>query len=207
MGCPQHASRILALNPVWSCFALKLPNPTSPSYKSPSPNSISSSGIGGGRTAGTTPYGRITVDGLIRDDGYRYLAAYLPQEDFLYSVLTVQETIRYAALLRLPAYMPKRLKLQKVDEIIDYLGLARVIHNRVGGTFGRPGLSGGERRRVRIAMELVSDPRIVLLGEFDFAKSCELSASSGPQSIIQMSTYRSSQAPVTCRYVFSPLRI
>lgn len=89
----------------------------------------------------------------------------MPQEDFLYNTLTVQETIRYAAHLRLPAYMPKRLKYEKVDEIIEYLGLMRVKDNRVGSSFGEPGLSGGERRRVRIAMELVSDPRIVLLGE------------------------------------------
>ncbi|GBG61024.1 hypothetical protein CBR_g18619 [Chara braunii] len=122
-------------------------------------------GVGGGRAAGTEVYGSIEVDGKRRGPGFRRYAALLPQEDFLFNTLTVEECIWYSAQLRLPAFMPDEVKVARVNMVIEDLGLTKVRKHRVGTSFTEPGLSGGERRRVRIAMELVCDPKIIFLDE------------------------------------------
>lgn len=76
------------------------------------------------------------------------------QEDALLETLTVRESVRYSALLRLPWWWSMEHKEARVDEVLEELGLARVAHVRVGHVGmggGARGISGGERRRVSIA--------------------------------------------------------
>ncbi|VDI50556.1 ATP-binding cassette sub-family G member 5-like isoform X1 [Mytilus galloprovincialis] len=91
-------------------------------------------------------------------------AAYVMQADRLLHNLTVRETIRYAALLRLPGKMGSKEIDEKVDKAIAEMGLKHVADSRVGGSVVR-GISGGERRRVTIAIQLLQDPKILLLDE------------------------------------------
>jgi ABC-type multidrug transport system ATPase subunit/ABC-type multidrug transport system permease subunit len=86
------------------------------------------------------------------------------QEDFLIGTLTVKETLINAALLRLPKNMSYEDKMKRVDRALEVLGLRHIQDNRIGTQMAR-GVSGGERRRVSIAVELISSPPIMFLDE------------------------------------------
>ncbi|KAG7393095.1 ABC transporter G member 24 [Phytophthora pseudosyringae] len=112
--------------------------------------------------------GELLLDGKRLSKGYRRIAAYVQQDDSLYSTLTVRECISYSAQLRLPATLSDSVKMAMVDRVIAELSLTHVANSRigsVGGSGGRRGVSGGERRRVSIGMELVTSPQILILDE------------------------------------------
>lgn len=108
--------------------------------------------------------GSVLVNGNERDSGFKHIASYVRQEDSLISTLTVEETIYYAAKLKLPLVLSKSEVMQKVKETMDLLGLDRVSNSKIGNVVFR-GVSGGEKRRVSIACELVTDPPIIFLDE------------------------------------------
>lgn len=66
----------------------------------------------------------------------------MKQDDQLYGVLTVKEALEYAALLQLPQNMSKEEKLQRVDEVMDEVGLSSVKDVKIGNVFYK-GISGG----------------------------------------------------------------
>lgn len=66
----------------------------------------------------------------------------------------MQETLYYAAMLRLPAHMSTAQKVERVATVIRALGLARAKDTIIGGFFRR-GVSGGERKRVSVGHELL----------------------------------------------------
>lgn len=106
--------------------------------------------------------GSILVDGRPRE---RTDVAYVPQSDVLIPSLTVQESLRYSALLRLPLESTPTEVSLRIDLVLDELGLRHVADSQVGGSGRIRGISGGERRRVTIGMELVTDPAILVLDE------------------------------------------
>lgn len=109
--------------------------------------------------------GTIKVNGEKRSfPGFQTSSAYVLQSDYFFPVLTVRETITFSALLRLPQDMPKDLKLKRVDQIIRELGLLKCQNTVVGNEVIR-GVSGGERKRVNIGTELVTDPSLIFLDE------------------------------------------
>jgi ATP-binding cassette subfamily G (WHITE) protein 2 len=112
--------------------------------------------------------GELLVDGHKVAKGYRRVAAYVQQDDTLYSTLTVRECIAYSAKLRLPLTMTDSAKEAMVQRVIAELNLGHVANSRigsVGGSSSDRGISGGERRRVSIGMELVTSPQILILDE------------------------------------------
>ncbi|KAJ0403074.1 hypothetical protein P43SY_009141 [Pythium insidiosum] len=109
--------------------------------------------------------GEVLVDGRKISKDYRKIAAYVQQDDTLYTTLTVRECLTYSAELRLPASVPEAVKHEMVSRIITELNLSHVQHSRIGGGTGHRGISGGERRRVSIGMELVTSPQILFLDE------------------------------------------
>ena len=76
----------------------------------------------------------------------------------------VTETLRFHASLRLPTHIDEDTREGWVDDCIDLLGLTDVKHTIVGDERKR-GVSGGQRKRVSIGAELVSDPSILFLDE------------------------------------------
>ncbi|KAL4805229.1 P-loop containing nucleoside triphosphate hydrolase protein [Aspergillus unguis] len=78
--------------------------------------------------------------------------------------LTVRETIEFAALLRLPAWIPRAQRLYRAQQLIRRLGLKGCEDNMVQRDTAR-GISGGEYRRVTIAIQLLTYPRVLLLDE------------------------------------------
>ena len=73
-------------------------------------------------------------------------------------LLTVREAVMFSADLRLPRCVNRSQREQAVDAVIASLELTQVQGQRVGGTNSTRGVSGGERRRVYIAQELVTNP-------------------------------------------------
>ena len=100
---------------------------------------------------------------------------FVTQDDCMFPSLTVQETVRYAAALRLPddetgepsSKKRRKRKQDAADAIVDALGLQRARDVPVGGAFaffGR-GVSGGERKRVAVAVEMLTEPSVLILDE------------------------------------------
>ncbi|KAF8979396.1 hypothetical protein BGZ46_005474 [Entomortierella lignicola] len=109
--------------------------------------------------------GRILINGQEEDlSHYRKLIGYVPQDDVMLRELTVNDILLHSAYMRLPAKLTRAQMTEKVLEIVDFLGLNSVINSVVGDTVRR-GISGGQRKRVNIGMELVTDPSILFLDE------------------------------------------
>lgn len=119
-----------------------------------------------GKTAGMgTVTGRIRANGReLRPEALRGIVGFVPQEDVVHEDLTVRENLVYSARLRLSAAKPLREQLAIVDDVINVLQLRHVQHNIVGSA-ERRGISGGQRKRVNIGMELVAKPSILFMDE------------------------------------------
>ena len=70
----------------------------------------------------------------------------------------------FAAKLRLPQTIPDKEKYARVAELVKLLGLSHVADSIIGKE-GRRGISGGERKRVSIAVELITSPDVLFLDE------------------------------------------
>ncbi len=97
-------------------------------------------------------------------DQLRASLAYVPQEDVLHPQLTVRQAIYFSSRLRLPADYTSAQIAQRVAVIMGRLGIAGQADVRIGSVLLR-GISGGQRKRTSLAMELVPDPGILLLDE------------------------------------------
>ncbi|CCG81883.1 Putative uncharacterized protein [Taphrina deformans PYCC 5710] len=112
-----------------------------------------------------TRSGEFLINGQIVDDEvYRAVVSFVDQEDALMPTLTVYETILYSALLRLPREMSYGSKEMRVMETMAELGILSIKDSLIGQE-GQRGISGGEKRRVSIACELVTSPSILFLDE------------------------------------------
>ena len=103
--------------------------------------------------------GRIASESLFRD-----IHSYVSQDDdHLLAKLTVRETFRYAADLRLHHLTPEQREA-RADKLIRSLGLKHCENNIIGDEFVK-GISGGEKRRVSMGIQLLNDAPILLLDE------------------------------------------
>ncbi|KAJ7759367.1 hypothetical protein DFH07DRAFT_1023671 [Mycena maculata] len=113
-----------------------------------------------GQVSGTT-----FVNGReVRDEEFKAVTGFVDQEDTLMSTLTVYETVLYSALLRLPRDMSLEAKKFRTLETMNELGILGIKDSRIGASAQRS-ISGGEKRRVSIACELVTSPSILFLDE------------------------------------------
>ncbi len=106
--------------------------------------------------------------GAVRFDGvdvhanagaFRNALGYVPQDDIIHTDLPLERTLRYAARLRLPSTTRSADVDAAVDEALDAVGLSGHRDVKVGS------LSGGQRKRASIAVELVTDPHVFFLDE------------------------------------------
>lgn len=114
---------------------------------------------------------------------------YVEQDDLMFPNLTVSEMLVYTALLRLPKHYSRADKVQqprlftasiaagaltfrmcchvqvrRAEEVIEQLGLSDCGNSRIGSP-GRRGISGGERKRTSIGMELITNPQLLFMDE------------------------------------------
>ena len=108
------------------------------------------------------------TSGTVRFDGidllanlgtFRSVLGYVPQDDIIHADLPLQRTLRYAARLRLPSSVTAAEVDDAVRDAIDAVGLTEQTDVRVGS------LSGGQRKRASIAVELLTDPHVFFLDE------------------------------------------
>ena len=97
-------------------------------------------------------------------DALRGSIGYVPQDDIVHPELTVWEAVRYSAKMRLPPDYSEDEIDRRVETTLAQLGLEGVKHLQIGKPEKKI-LSGGQRKRVNIAMELVTDPVIMFLDE------------------------------------------
>ncbi|XP_026867371.2 ATP-binding cassette sub-family G member 5 [Electrophorus electricus] len=108
--------------------------------------------------------GEVFVNGRkIKQDQFQECFSYVLQSDNLLSYLTVEETLTFTAQLALRWHSAQAIR-KKVDAVMAELSLSHVAHSVIGGRIF-PGISGGERRRVSIASQLLQDPKVILLDE------------------------------------------
>lgn len=99
------------------------------------------------------------------EDVVRSVSSYVCQDDdALLPTLTVRETLQFAACLRLPTWMSKEDKIKRAETVLQKLGLKECADTLVGSDLIK-GISGGEKRRVSIATQILTDPRVLLLDE------------------------------------------
>lgn len=110
----------------------------------------------------------LQVSGQVLFNGYGSIDhvkhAYVLQQDILQPNLTCRETLHYAAELRLPKILTKEQRKVKVEEVILELGLKECADTRVGDS-DHKGLSGGEKRRLSIGIQLIGNPSVLFLDE------------------------------------------
>ncbi|KAM5578295.1 ABC transporter G family member 10-like [Rosa sericea] len=107
--------------------------------------------------------GQVTInDKPMNAQHFRRVSGYVTQEEALFPLLSVEETLMYSARLRYHSRQEKAMA--RVSELIRELGLQHVANVRIGSESNR-GISGGEKRRVSIGVDLVHDPSVLLLDE------------------------------------------
>ncbi|KAF9899647.1 hypothetical protein EC991_008521 [Linnemannia zychae] len=109
--------------------------------------------------------GHILLNGKqVHESEIRRAVGFVDQEDTLPATQTVWEAVLFSAMLRLPEAMPIYRVHERVAEVIEMLGLTHCKDRRIGNVTSR-GISGGEKRRVSIALELITRPPILILDE------------------------------------------
>lgn len=106
--------------------------------------------------------GRVTLNGAeLRpsDDGYRSMLGYVPQDDIVHHTLVVERALRYTARLRLPADTSEDEIRQRIDAVLAAVEMTEHRGKRIDQ------LSGGQRKRVSIASELLADCSLLFLDE------------------------------------------
>ncbi|XP_011230514.1 broad substrate specificity ATP-binding cassette transporter ABCG2 isoform X1 [Ailuropoda melanoleuca] len=108
--------------------------------------------------------GDVLINGAPRPANFKCNSGYVVQDDVVMGTLTVRENLQFSAALRLPTTMASHEKNERISKVIQQLGLDKVADSKVGTQFIR-GVSGGERKRTSIGMELITDPAILFLDE------------------------------------------
>jgi len=92
---------------------------------------------------------------------FRSQLGYVPQNDILHTTLTVEKALEYAARLRLPSNVTKQERKERISAVLETVSMntETIRKTRVGN------LSGGQRKRVSIAAELLADPKLIYLDE------------------------------------------
>jgi ABC-type multidrug transport system ATPase subunit/pSer/pThr/pTyr-binding forkhead associated (FHA) protein len=106
--------------------------------------------------------GRVRYDGRDLYADYaelRYRIGLVPQDDVLHRQLTVQRALRFAAALRFADDVPRKERSQRVSEVLETLNLTERAKQRIDT------LSGGQRKRVSVALELLTEPSLLFLDE------------------------------------------
>jgi len=117
-----------------------------------------------GRISGQDISGTIKVNGSVMDpESFKRMSGFVMQSDALFPLLTVRETIRYAAHLRC-ANKSNTERNAIADNVLSMLKLDKCAETIVGDDQTR-GLSGGEKRRVSIAVDMVNSPGVLFLDE------------------------------------------
>jgi ABC-type multidrug transport system ATPase subunit len=110
--------------------------------------------------------GSVSLNGVEGDTIGKFprLTGMVPQDDIMHDDLTVYENLSFSAQLRLPSSMTDEQKKAIVEDALHLIGLD-LIRDSVVGSPEKRGVSGGQKKRVNIGIELVAYPRVLFLDE------------------------------------------
>ncbi|KAK3754262.1 hypothetical protein RRG08_050926 [Elysia crispata] len=108
--------------------------------------------------------GTLLLGGMPVPENFKCMVGYVVQDDVVMGTLTVRENFEFSARLRLPSKISPAMRKERVEQVIYELGLTEVADSKVGTEFIR-GVSGGERKRCNIGMELIISPPVLFLDE------------------------------------------
>lgn len=116
--------------------------------------------------------GNFLIDGDVKVNGVKVknfeeissISGYVQQEDLFVGYLTVREHLFFQAMLRMKPGTSKEDRLKRIEEVIQELNLNKCQKNVIG-LFGRKGISGGEKRRLAFASEIMTDPSLLFADE------------------------------------------
>jgi ABC-type nitrate/sulfonate/bicarbonate transport system ATPase subunit len=109
--------------------------------------------------------GTVLLNGQPPNHAFKRVMGYVQQDTPFLEYLTVRETLRFAARLRLPDGVPRATKFAIVEDVISDLDLGACASTLVGRVGEAGGISGGERRRLALGMELLFNPHVLLVDE------------------------------------------
>lgn len=111
--------------------------------------------------------GFITWNGQPLNREYSRRSAFVQQDDIFLPHVTVEEHLEFQAKMRLPPQVSTIQRKRIIDRLIVRLGLEKCRSNKIGNLKmgGGRGISGGERKRLSIASELITDPSVLFLDE------------------------------------------
>ncbi|KAH0365490.1 hypothetical protein KCU65_g6020, partial [Aureobasidium melanogenum] len=114
---------------------------------------------------GKSSAGTLKINGVVKDmKKYKKLIGMVPQDDIVFPELTVRENILHSARMRLPSSWNDRAIQDYVDSLIACLSLTHVQNSLVGDA-RNPIISGGQRKRVSVGIELAAAPLAIFLDE------------------------------------------
>ncbi|CAL1544610.1 unnamed protein product [Lymnaea stagnalis] len=108
--------------------------------------------------------GQLLLDGKPVPKNFKCMVGYVVQDDVVMGTLSVRENFAFSAALRLPTSVKANERKERINQVIKELGLERCADTKVGNEFIR-GVSGGERKRCNIGMELIISPGVLFLDE------------------------------------------
>nr|XP_016448214.1 PREDICTED: ABC transporter G family member 20-like [Nicotiana tabacum] len=109
--------------------------------------------------------GSVTLNGEVLESKFlKMISAYVMQDDLLFPMLTVEETLMFSAEFHLPTTLSWSRKKERVRALLDQLDLQNAANTMIGDE-GHRGVSGGERRRVSIGIGIIHDPILLFLDE------------------------------------------
>ncbi|XP_028792017.1 ABC transporter G family member 28-like [Neltuma alba] len=118
-----------------------------------------------GKATGCHTTGLVLINGKVESiRSYKKIIGFVPQDDIVHGNLTVEENLWFSARCRLSADLPKAEKVLVVERVIESLGL-QAIRDSLVGTVERRGISGGQRKRVNVGLEMVMEPSLLILDE------------------------------------------
>ncbi|KAK8945225.1 ABC transporter G family member 28 [Platanthera zijinensis] len=118
-----------------------------------------------GKTTGCEVTGLVLINGKAEPIRcYKRIIGFVPQDDVVHGNLTVEENLWFSARCRLSAGLSKADKVLVVERIIESLGLQEIRDSLVG-TVEERGISGGQRKRVNVGLEMVMEPSLLILDE------------------------------------------
>ncbi|GMY11393.1 ABC transporter G family member 11-like [Fagus crenata] len=119
--------------------------------------------LAGRLSSNTQQNGEILINGRKETLAFG-TSAYVTQDDTLMTTLTVREAVFYSAQLQLPNSMSSSEKKERAEMTIREMGLQDSMDTRIGG-WSKKGLSGGQKRRVSICIEILTRPKLLFLDE------------------------------------------
>ncbi|XP_034702796.1 ABC transporter G family member 28-like isoform X1 [Vitis riparia] len=118
-----------------------------------------------GKAIGCRMAGLILINGVNESiHSYKKIIGFVPQDDIVHGNLTVEENLWFSARCRLSMDLPKAEKVLVIERVIESLGL-QAVRDSLVGTVEKRGISGGQRKRVNVGLEMVMEPSLLILDE------------------------------------------